>query len=474
MKPGLPLKKNFLLLTLLPLVIFASGCVMTPKFEPSASQQALVPEKWIGPVPSAATSANLSKWWETWGDTELLSLVEAAQASNTDIRTAKANLDYALAQLTVADSAFFPTIGGSSDGGRSHRMGRGSNSFGIGLNGNWTIDAGGTYAAALASRADYVSSLSSLGDVQVAIAAQVATAYVNLKLSQKLIEVAQQNLVTQKEALNIAQWRYTSGLVDSTDVDQARTSYEQTVASLPVHQYSLQQYRNVLARLTNKKPVEIIVSDDVFIPQAPENLALSIPADVLRQRPSVKEAEAKVQAALARHTEARSALYPSLTISGNFGLSGTTVGSLGEFGTHVSSILGSISLPIFNAGRLRAQVDAMDARVKAANAAYEASLLLAVTEVEDALNQLWAYQTRSKSLEIALKHARFAQTNALQNYRAGLQDFTVVLTTQKTLLAVEESLASAQAQIAKANISLYQALGGGWELPKEMKAEDRK
>lgn len=106
---------------------------MTPKFEPSASQQALVPEKWIGPVPSVANPTTLSKWWETWGDTELLSLIEAAQASNTDIRTAKANLDYALAQLTVADSAFFPTIGGNSDGGRSHRFGSGSNSFGIGL-----------------------------------------------------------------------------------------------------------------------------------------------------------------------------------------------------------------------------------------------------------------------------------------------------------------------------------------------------
>ncbi len=447
---------------------------MTPKFEMTPEQQALIPEKWEASFSTTGTHANLQGWWDTWEQKELSELVRSALEHNTSIKEAQANLRYARAAVTVSGASLYPDISGSGDGGRSHANRSGSNSFGIGLNGSWTIDAGGNYAQWLAAKADLLSSEATLGDVQTAIAAEVATAYVNLRLSQRQLQVSEQNAMTQKESLDIARWRYLSGLVDSTDVDQAITSLEQTRAGIPTYKASIVKYRNLLATLTSKKPEEIGILPVKQIPVPPDNLALSIPADALRQRPDVRAAEEDIKAAMARHTAAFSALYPSLQIGGSIGLAGTSVGALGNPGTQSSSILGTITLPIFNAGSLRAQVEQRDAEVAAANARYEAALLTGVQEIEDALNDIWSVQQRINSLKIAVRSAVRAATTARQNYRAGLEDFTVVLTTQRTLLTVEESLASAEASLSIAFIDLYEAMGGGWQIPTAFESENGK
>ncbi len=338
---------------------------------------------------------------------------------------------------------------------------------------SWTIDAGGRFASSEAAFSDYLSSQASLGEVQTRIAAEVAGAYVNMRLAQKRLDVAQENAKTQQEALDIANWRYLSGLVPSTDVDQARTSFEQTRASIPVYRAQVMQYRNLIARLIGTTPEAVNPTSTAPIPQPPRNLALSIPGETLRNRPAVRMAEAKVMSALARYAQAKSALFPSLSIGGSFGLSGPIMGQLGEWGTHNSNGFGSLTLPIFNAGSLMAQVEQHDAQAAQAKIDYEASLLAGVQDVEDALNKVWSQETRKKSLVVAEESARNAATAARQNYSAGLQDFTVVLTTQRTLLTVQESLASAEAEIAQGYIDLYTALGGGWTVPQEFKNNDR-
>ncbi len=309
--------------------------------------------------------------------------------------------------------------------------------------------------------------------MQTRIAAEVAGAYVNMRLAQKRLDVAQENAKTQQEALDIANWRYLSGLVPSTDVDQARTSFEQTRASIPVYCAQVMQYRNLIARLIGTTPEAVNPTSTAPIPQPPRNLALSIPGETLRNRPAVRMAEAKVMSALARYAQAKSALFPSLSIGGSFGLSGPIMGQLGEWGTHNSNGFGSLTLPIFNTGSLMAQVEQRDAQAAQAKIDYEASLLAGVQDVEDALNKVWSQETRKKSLVVAEESARNAATAARQNYSAGLQDFTVVLTTQRTLLTVQESLASAEAEIAQGYIDLYIALGGGWTVPQEFKNNDR-
>ena len=451
-----------------------SGCVSIPQFQITEQDKKVIPSQWSGsPALETSKAADLSEWWSTWSDPEIARLVAASQAANTDVRSSQENLRYAQASMTVANAGLFPTLDGNYRASRSHSLGHGSNTFSIGLNVSWTIDAGGRFASSEAAFSDYLSSQASLGEVQTRIAAEVAGAYVNMRLAQKRLDVAQENAKTQQEALDIANWRYLSGLVPSTDVDQARTSFEQTRASIPVYRAQVMQYRNLIARLIGTTPEAVNPTSTAPIPQPPRNLALSIPGETLRNRPAVRMAEAKVMSALARYAQAKSALFPSLSIGGSFGLSGPIMGQLGEWGTHNSNGFGSLTLPIFNAGSLMAQVEQRDAQAAQAKIDYEASLLAGVQDVEDALNKVWSQETRKKSLVVADESARNAATAARQNYSAGLQDFTVVLTTQRTLLTVQESLASAEAEIAQGYIDLYTALGGGWTIPQEFKNNDR-
>lgn len=454
-------------LFILPLAALLGGCVTVPDFEPTKEQSELIPESWLAQNVQSEDAVDLGLWWESWNDPVLTGLIKASQSANTDIKKAQATLRMSEASVLGAYSGLLPTVEGSADKSRSYIEHLGSNNYGIGLNGSWTIDAGGSYAALQAAEAAILSDEASLGDVQVNIAAQVAYAYVGLRLSQRQLEVARQNLVTQEESLHIADWRYRAGLVDSTDVDQARTSYEQTRAIIPGHEANVQMYRNQLAQLTGVIPEKIPVTGPFLIPEAPENIALSIPADVMRRRPSVRKAEADVMAALADHAVAKSAFFPSLRIGGTVGLQSDRINSLGDEGTHYKSFFGSITLPIFKGGSLIAQYKKTDAQVAAANANYEASLLAAVSEVENALNKVLSGKRKLIALETAVGSARSAATNARQNYEAGLEDFTVVLTTQRSLLTVEESYAKVQAEIADGYIDLYKALGGGWKVPEE-------
>lgn len=454
-------------LFILPLAALLSGCVTVPDFEPTKEQSELIPEAWLAQSGQSEAAVDLSLWWETWNDPVLVELIKASQSANTDVKRAQATLRGARASVLGAYSGLLPTVEGSAEKSRSYIEHFGNNNYGIGLNGSWTIDAGGSYAALQAAEAVVLSNEASLGDVQVGIAAQVAYAYVGLRLAQRQLDVAKQNLVTQEESLRIADWRYRAGLVDSTDVDQARTSYEQTRAIIPGHEASVQTYRNQLAQLIGATPEKISVSGPFLIPEAPENIALSIPADVMRRRPSVRKAEADVMAALADHAVSKSAFYPSLRIGGTVGLQSERLNSLGDEGTHYKSFFGSITLPIFRGGSLLAQYRKTDAQVAVANANYEASLLAAVSEVENALNKILSSKRKLVALAAASESARSAATNAKQNYEAGLEDFTVVLTTQRSLLTVEESYAKVQAEIADGYIDLYKALGGGWKVPEE-------
>ncbi|WP_290164376.1 efflux transporter outer membrane subunit [uncultured Parasutterella sp.] len=451
-----------------------TGCVTTPDFQMTEEQKNVIPQRWLGPSVQCQESINnLAEWWATWSDPEIALLVEKSQSANTDIRVARENLRQADAAMTIANAGMFPQADGEFRGGRSHFGGTGSNSFQIGLNLSLTLDAGGRYAAAQAAFSDYLYSKASLGQVQTAIAARVAQAYISLRLAQRRVSVAEQNLKTQQEAYDLANWRYKAGLVSSTDVDQAITSLEQTKASIPVYAAQVHQYRNLLAVLTSSRPDEVGQHQVKEIPQPPKNLALSIPGEVLRNRPDVRASEAQVMSAMARVTQARSALFPSLTISGSFGFSASTFGALGDAGIQSSSGFGTLNIPIFHAGSLLAQLEQRNSQLESARINYEASLLKGVQEVEDALNTIWAQQLREKSLREAERSARSAAISAQQDYNAGLQDFTVVLTTQRTLLTVQEALASVEAEISNGYVALYKAVGGGWPVPQEFKENDK-
>lgn len=265
--------------------------------------------------------------------------------------------------------------------------------------------------------------------MQVSVAAEVGLSYLTLRSAQARLAIAQANLASQLETLQLKQWRVQAGLLTSLEAEQARAAGEQTRAALPALQTSIVQARHALAVLTGRPPagLDSVLTEIMPLPQVANDLALSIPAETLRQRLDVRAAELQVTAALARVAQADAARLPSFKLGGSVGLNALTLGTLTNGASVVGALLSSVSLPVFDGGALRAQVRAQQAGLDQAGSVYQAAVLLALKDVEDALVALSGDRARLLSLQHAAEAAGNAATLARQRYGSGLVDFQTVL-----------------------------------------------
>ena len=298
----------------------------------------------------------------------------------------------------------------------------------------------------------------------MSIAAEVALDYLSLRGAQARLAIAIANLASQKETLQITQWRMQAGLVTSLETEQAQAAVEQTGALVPALRTSIEQSRHALAVLTGQPPAALAatLANSGPVPKAPADLALAIPAETLRQRADVRAAEHKVAAALAQVAQADAARKPNFKLGGTLGLSALTLGSLTGGSSLVASLLAGVALPVFDGGAGLAQVRAQQAALDQARMAYQAAVLTALREVEDALIALRGDRERLRYLENAAVAAGNASKLARERYGSGLVDFQVVLDTQRTQLSTQDGVASANADLGADNVRLYKALGGGW------------
>jgi NodT family efflux transporter outer membrane factor (OMF) lipoprotein len=410
-------------------------------------------------------ATQLAGWWGRFGDPALAPLIEQALLSQTDIATAQARLRQARAQRSLAAGGLAPRLGAGGSARAGLSEGRDSTeSYGASLDASWEVDLWGAGAAGVrAADATLRASELTLAHTRVLIAAEVATTLLELRGTQAREAIARRVLASQQQTLQIAQWRLDAGLVTSLDVAQARTGVEQTRASLPGLTGSALQSMNALAVLTGRAPgaLQAGLSTPVALPAAPADLAVSIPAEVLRQRPDVQAAERRWAAAAERVGEADAARLPSLSLGGSVGLSALSLGALGS-GAGVASLLASVSVPVLDGSRTRAQVRLQEAARDEAGAAWRATVLAALQEVEDALVSLRSARERLVAEQAAVEAARTAATLAEQRWRSGLVDFANVLQTQRTQLSAEDGLASTNTTLATAHVRLIKALGGGW------------
>lgn len=454
---------------LLALVLTAvAGCAsVTPSSAPA--EPTVLPTAWAGssaPAPHAAPTP-LAHWWRRFNDPLLSTLIEQALQANTSVEVARATLQQSRALRDVKAAALQPSVSGSGAAKRSQTEGSAAtNSLSTGLDVSWTPDVfGANKNLHHATQADALAAETSLADVQVSVAAEVALAYIQLRGVQSQLQIAQTNLANQAETLQITDWRAQAGLSSSLDVAQARISTEQTAAQLPSLQTSLGQSRYSLAVLTGQTPnsLRAVLATRQPIPQAPADLTLAIPAQTLRQRADVRTAEHRITAALARMNAAQADRYPSFSLSGSLDLTGLTLGALTSgAATLTNTLLASISIPLLDGGSGAAQVQAQSAALDQAHASYKAALLNALKEVEDALIALQGEQTRLVRLQDAATAAEHAALLAQQRYASGLIDFQTVLQTQRTLLTTQDNVASSQSTLSANQVRLYQALGGGW------------
>lgn len=453
-------------LACLPLLL--SACAV-PTLQPSDLPTVHVPAQWGVATPSASPQS-LAQWWQRFDDPVLSRLIGEALASNTDVRSARATLRQSRALRDGKAAGLRPSVSAAASAQASQAGGADAvNTFQLGFDASWEPDIFGNQRSALAAaEADALAAQSSLGQVQVSLAAEVAVTYLDLRGLQARLAIARRNLAAQEETLQITRWRVQAGLASSLDAEQAVAASEQTAAQIPVLASSLAQDRSSLAVLTGQVPGAL---DDVLkaqgdgaaaMPMPPTQLAVSIPAQTLRQRPDVRAAEYRVQAALARLSQADAARYPSFQLSGALGLRSLALATLTDGASVVRTLLAGISVPLLDGGAARAQVEAQDAALEQARVAYEAVVLTALKEVEDALVAMQNDRERLQRLQAAATAAANAELLARQRYASGLIDFRTVLDTQRTLLSTQDAVQTTQTSLGADHVRLYKALGGGW------------
>lgn len=454
-----------------------SACSSLP-MAPQPGPGIVVPAAWSRSLPSTppgepAGSIPLARWWDFFGDPLLGTLVRQALQANNNILGAQAALRQARALRDAAAASLQPAVSYSGSAQRSQTGSAGANrSAAVAIDASWEADLFGRQRYGVrAAEAGAQAAMASLGSVQVSVAAEVALAYIQLRGAQSRLAIARANLDSQVELLQITGWRVQAGLLSSLEGEQARAASEQTRAQIPALEANMAQVAHALAVLCGQPPaaLQAQLANVSPIPQPRGELVLSLPADTLRQRPDVAAAEHEVRAAMARVGAADAARYPGFRLAGSLGINAASLAALGS-GELARTILASVSGPLFDGGRLRAELRAQQAALDQARLSYRDAILAALKEVEDALSALEGDRVRLLHLRNAAGAAVNADLIARQRYAGGVVDFQVVLDTQRSLLALQDAVASTSADFSAGHVRLYKALGGGWTPDRAMPA----
>lgn len=465
--------------TALPSLLFSSAMVMLPgcfAVGPDYKTPDLpAPAKWSQSLQGGVTAATpdsraLAQWWDAFSDAALTVLIERATAGNLDLKSAQARVREARARRGIAQAGLFPTL----DAGGSATRARGSEQTGsgeirdlyrLGFDAGWELDIFGRVRRSIeAAQGDLEASEAEYNDVLVTLAAEVALNYVEARTLQMQLEVAEENLKSQQETLQLTQWRFEAGLVSRLDVEQARSNLESTRAQLPRLRSGIEEAKNRLAVLLGTLPgaLEAQLGPRKSIPEAPIEVAIGVPAEALRRRPDVRRAERQLAAQTARVGVATADLYPTFTLLGSIGLEALSTSHFFNSANRAWSIAASMAWPVFRGGAIRQNIEVQDALQEQALNQYESTVLTALEEVENALVAYGEEQNRRQALSEATDAAQLAAELARNQYASGLIDFQSVLDAERSLRTFQDQLVQSRGQVTSNLISLYKALGGGW------------
>ena len=446
------------------LVALAGCTTLGPDYRAPEAGALAVPESYYGGPGATAAPADLARWWERFDDPLLTRLIDEASAGNLDLAQAGSRLVQARESLVQARAGLVPQVGASAGAGRDFGPGDDRSSFSVGADAAWEIDLFGRIRRGIeAAGADAQGVYFDREALRVAIAAEVATNYVQARLAQERLALARDTLAIADDNLQIAGWRVEAGLASSLDSEQARAARAQTAASIPNIENAFTSATYRLAVLTGRAPGALTAELGAArpIPEGPDEVATGIPADTLRQRPDVRAAERGLAAQTARIGVAEAQLYPALRLSGNIGTSAFSLGGL--FSAITGGIFSGLSQTLFDGGRLRSQLRSQQAATEGSLAGYRQSVLTALEEVENALIALRAARERQVQFAIALEAAGNTAILARTQYRSGLTDFQQLLEAERSLLSARDGMADSRGDEALALVQLYRALGGGWD-----------
>ncbi len=499
-----------------------TGCMVGPDYKtPETKVNPSFSEIQLPATTQASTVSVIAsppvEWWTTFRDTEMTSLLQRAVKQNLNLKTAASRVRQARAQRGVVGADLLPTVnaeggyqrargsqnlsfpigalsGGSGSsksaaaskgrltpaineaahpGGPQSPLGSGgfpgvdTDLYEAGFDSNWEIDVfGGSRRAVEAASGDIQASQEDQRDVLVTLLAEIARDYVELRGLQKQLQIATDNLHKQEQTLELTRERFTAGFVTDLDVTRQATQLANTTATLPALQVQIDTHIHALGVLLAEDPSALMneLSPVDKIPAVPPEIPIGLPSDLLRRRPDIRRAERQLAAATARIGQAEADFFPKFSITAALGFDTNRPKALLDWGSKYWALSPGVSWPIFDAGRIRFNVEVNKEQQSQAATNYQLTVLNALKDVEDSLTAYRLEQVRHKALVDAASSARQSVEIADQQYQRGVTDFISVLDAQRDELGAEDSLAQSERAISTDLIALYKSLGGGWEV----------
>ncbi len=464
-----------------PFVAIAAGCMVGPNYKPPATTMpAAYREAATGPTTAPAfVTVNAPaevRWWRQLGDPELTNLVEKSVTANYGVAVAEARLREARAGRQMAQAVLYPQVSVGASALR-YRLSDsvvslpGLNSedslFQLGFDAAWAVDLfGGMQRGVEAAKANEQASDAERRGVVLTVAAETARAYLELRGTQREIQITQTTLDEQRQTLAVTENKNRNGLASDLEVLRARTEVESTAAQVPPLQQASRQYIHVLSTLLGQEPTALSseLEQPHSIPAVPGELALGIPSDLLRRWPDIQAAERQLAASTAGVGAATAQLFPQLVLGGAGGLASRNSGEL--FNGNSNYYVGGpfVNWTVFDGGLRKSNVKLSEVRVDAAKAAYQDTVLRAFREVESSLVSVDRAQEQVSDLERLSASARETAAIARRDYERGILDQLTVLDAQRQSNRADLSLAQGQVQLIVNTVTLFKALGGGWEV----------
>jgi NodT family efflux transporter outer membrane factor (OMF) lipoprotein len=482
--------------SLLPLLLI--GCTVGPDYH---APQTSVPDRFGATTRPATEHVDFARWWTTFHDPLLNSLIDRAMAGNLDLKIAAARVREARAQRGVVAADGYPnlntsasyrrtrtsenafdiggrpgaTTGGTgTTGGTAQQFGAfnapGSTTdlFQAGFDASWEIDVfGGVRREVEAAEADIGAQIENQRDTLVSLLAEVARNYLELRGYQQQIVIAHRNVKIQQDAVEVAQSK--ARLVGGSELDVARAQalVASTQSQIPTLETLRDQAAHRLGVLLGLEPRALIaeLEEVKSIAKGPPEVPPGLPSELLSRRPDVRRAERQLAAATANIGVATADLYPKFSITAALGLQSEKFNSLADWGSRFWNIAPGVSWNLFDAGRIRANIQVQNERQRQAVLTYQSSILTALEDVNNALTAYAKEQTRRQSLQESVDKSRRAVELANTLYQGGARDFLNVIDAQRALATAEDQLVQSDRLIGTDLVALYKALGGGWNSP---------
>lgn len=463
-------------LILLPAItLVMSGCTVGPDF---VKPELEAPPEWSQRVEQGleTTPNELVEWWRVFNDPVLNELVEVARKQNYGLEIAGLRVLEARAQLGIATGLQYPqtqvATGAATRISPAENTGATSDFWqhNLGATVSWEIDFWGRFRRGIESAdAAYMASMAAYDQALVLLTAAVADSYAVIRTTEEQLRIAHENLKIQKRSYEIAAVLFRNGAASELDMQQAETLLLATQATIPDLESTLKQARNAVSILLAQQPgtVEDMLKGSQGIVPLPDDVSVGFPADMLRRRPDVRQAELLAMAQNARIGLAKADLYPSFSLTGSIGLSAT--GSNADFGDLFSSDALTISVgpsfvwPFLNYGRIKNNVRVQDARLQQSLVNYRETVLQAARETEDAMAAYIGTRAQAIILEKTVTSAKRSNKLSMLRYKEGYADYQRVLNSQQSLFTQQQRYVSTLGGGFRSLVALYQALGGGWE-----------